>query len=189
MTSGPKIKSFRDLQKEIPDFMDSMSLFAKLQSADDYSATIISASLLETSLETLLLTHFIPMGKEHQDDIFSDGGNGPLSSFSAKIRICYAMGLISSTTRSQIEIVKNIRNHFAHHKNIVSFDFPEVQEECKKLRVPKYLIEYSDEMKVHITHTSKNKYIHSCCNIYIEIHRYIKYDKAERITFPSLDIF
>ncbi len=57
-----------------------------------------------------------------------------LTTFSNKIYLAHAMGLIDEITRADLNIIRNIRNIFAHAMGHVSFANPEIQQECNKLK-------------------------------------------------------
>jgi DNA-binding MltR family transcriptional regulator len=48
--------------------------------------------------------------------------SAPLGSFAAKIRLAHLLGLISKDFYSDLEMMKEIRNRFAHDLSAVSFD-------------------------------------------------------------------
>jgi DNA-binding MltR family transcriptional regulator len=60
-------------------------------------------------------------------------GYGPLSSFSARIDIAYALGLLSKDIAKEAHIIRGIRNVFAHATKQVNIDSPGIKEECEKL--------------------------------------------------------
>jgi len=122
MTGGSKPKTLKDLKNEISSREEVMSRVALAQIASDYEAAMLSASLLEYMLMQAITTKFIPLGKDHLDSLFSHDGAGPLCTFSAKIKLSYALGILSPETRSQIERIRIVRNHFAHHKDKTSCD-------------------------------------------------------------------
>jgi DNA-binding MltR family transcriptional regulator len=53
---------------------------------------------------------------------------GPLSSFSQRIAIAYAFGLIPKQRYRDFELIRKIRNHFAHHPMDTTFATAEVQK-------------------------------------------------------------
>jgi len=95
-----KPQTLKDLQKEIPSPDEVMRRLAMAQLASDYEAAMLPASLLEYMLMQAITTKFIPLGQDHLESLFSDGGKGPICPFSAKIKIAYALGILSSETRS-----------------------------------------------------------------------------------------
>ena len=71
---------------------------------------------------------------EDSDRIFS--GFGPLSSFSAKILMAYALGVINRRTRANLEHIKELRNAFAHASKPLSFRTLEVKAVAQLLLLP-----------------------------------------------------
>jgi hypothetical protein len=50
--------------------------------------------------------------------------------------MAFVLGLIGPETRKDLDYVREIRNAFAHAKNIISFDTPEVVTVCARLKFP-----------------------------------------------------
>jgi DNA-binding MltR family transcriptional regulator len=111
-----------------------------------------------------ITTKFIPLGKDHMDSLFSSDGNGPICTFSAKIKLSHALGIISSETKIQIDAVRFIRNHFAHHKDKSSFDDASVRLECSKFKEIKGLRGLPEELRRLRTAglTPKLRYVQVC---------------------------
>jgi DNA-binding MltR family transcriptional regulator len=79
----------------------------------DRGAAILAASLLDSALGSLLYNFLVPNpGKD--DDLF-DGPTAPLANFSARISVCYRLGLISQRMSRDLHLVRKIRNEFAHN--------------------------------------------------------------------------
>jgi hypothetical protein len=125
VTDESKPKTLKELQKELPPLVDIQRIYAEVQLADDYAAAMIAAALMDTMLRYLITAHLIPMGSDREEKIFGDQF-GVLKSLSAKIEMSYAMGLIGPETRGVLEIVRKIRNFFAHYTSHAKFDAPEV---------------------------------------------------------------
>lgn len=107
----------------------------------DRAAAILSASYLETLLEQFLRVHLIQ--SRVVDEMFQ--GNGPLASFSARIALCYALGLISEEIYRDLTLIRRIRNHFAHNIEKASFQDPVVQSRCSELALHKNFKEMGAE--------------------------------------------
>ena len=58
---------------------------------------------------------------------------GPLSSFSQRIAIAYAFDFISQDHYQDFELIRRIRNYFAHHPMDATFDTPEVKSLAERL--------------------------------------------------------
>lgn len=61
---------------------------------------------------------------------------GPFNSFSKKITAGFALGLYNKAIRDNLDIVRVIRNAFAHSRKIIDFDHPLVSAELSKIKVP-----------------------------------------------------
>lgn len=57
----------------------------------------------------------------------------PLSSFSAKIRICYLIGLIDEDQFHDLDLVRKLRNDFAHSSEKVDFTDAAISSKMREL--------------------------------------------------------
>jgi DNA-binding MltR family transcriptional regulator len=110
-------------------------LFWALSKESDRGVVLVSASFLEEALEALLRARFSvrhPKSKSSINPLFDTFG--PLSSFSAKLKISYATDLIAEWMYRDLEIVKKLRNNFAHSVGVARFDLPEVVQLTERLK-------------------------------------------------------
>lgn len=98
-------------------------------SESDRGAAILAGSFAEHALGTFL-THRVK-DKKVGEKLF--GPVGPLSSFSQRIAVAYAFGLIDQRQYREFEAVRQARNHFAHHPLEATFESPEVQKHTRTL--------------------------------------------------------
>lgn len=108
----------------------------------DRAAGILAGSFVECSLRDFLLAFLI--NDAAVCELF-DGPYAPLSTFSARAKLCFAMGLISKGFLRNLDIVREIRNHFAHHPLATSFANPEVEHLCFELSLAKILHEVENK--------------------------------------------
>jgi hypothetical protein len=125
VADGSKPKTLNDLQRE-------GRIYAEVQLAEDYTAAILSSSLMDTMLRYLITSHLTPMGSDREDAILG-GQTGALNTFSS----------IGPETRGVLEIVRKVRNFFAHYASQGGFDIPEVSAECRKIRTPRIRFSFS----------------------------------------------
>lgn len=107
----------------------------------DRAAAILTGSYLEVLLEKLLRTKFIQ--SPVVEDLFK--GNGALSTFSSRIALCFALGYIEETTYRDLNLVRKIRNHFAHNIANASFEDSEVRSRCAELSLVTYTLKSGQE--------------------------------------------
>jgi mannitol operon repressor len=97
---------------------DLNEFLREFQRESDRAAAVLGAAYLDSRLEVLLREKFVAVPK-FVDDLLS--GQGGLSSFSARISICYAVGLMTRRASDDLHTVRRIRNDFAHQLHGVSF--------------------------------------------------------------------
>jgi hypothetical protein len=125
----PKQLSLREFGRRTPADEDWPEIQAEIRNAHDRAAGIILGSLVEMYLEQLLLAN-LPNAKP---EIFSQP-NGPLTDFYAKNQLAFAMGIISEALLKDLEVVRRVRNVFAHAVAPMRFSDPPITTECRKMR-------------------------------------------------------
>jgi DNA-binding MltR family transcriptional regulator len=94
--------------------MENDSERIDLTNESDRGCVLAGAAMLEESIEarfrSIFDTRHIP--KHLQDSLFNS--NGPLATFSGKIKLGYALGLFSRETFSDLEVIRKLRNEAAH---------------------------------------------------------------------------
>ncbi|GEM_PF-4038211 len=113
-------------------------LKAEFKGASDRAAAIVGAAFLDELLTDLLTEYLIADTKKNDKEMFS--GGGPLSTFSAKINMCYRLGLISKTECKIIHCIRNVRNKFAHKLEGVSFDDNSIKQQVLNIAIPIHLL-------------------------------------------------
>jgi DNA-binding MltR family transcriptional regulator len=98
------------------------------QQESDRGCLIFGAALLEDELELVLRAHCRKepkIIKKVVAPLFR--GYAPFSTFSAKIQASYALGLISERLYKVLDLIRKLRNDFAHEKAAVSFQSAKYQ--------------------------------------------------------------
>ncbi len=101
------------------------------RSESDRGRALIAASLIEEMLEEIIRAFLL---KERSVERLFTGANPPLSTLSAKASTCRAMALISIVEFRDIEVVRKIRNAFAHNV-LCSFDDQQISDRANSLTV------------------------------------------------------
>jgi hypothetical protein len=96
------------------------------KSESDRASAILAASHLEVAVEWVLRAYLVA-GKP-TDDMFDS--NGPLATFSGKVKTAHAVGLMQSSVLHDLDLIRKIRNHFAHTVEAISFDEDPVKTWC-----------------------------------------------------------
>src|SRR4051794_34378311 len=93
---------------------DIAALMKQLGAKDsDRSVAILCGAMVDRVLMDRLISHFRPMDKPNRDRLFT-GEGAPLAALSARIKIAFALDIISPTERDELNCIREIRNAFAH---------------------------------------------------------------------------
>ena len=99
------------------------------------ATAVWGAAMVEHELDDLIRNRMKIRDESTWSELVESGG--PLSSFSSKILIGYSLGIYGADIRHNLDIIRNIRNIFAHAKQSVSFDHNLVVKELKNIKVHK----------------------------------------------------
>ena len=99
----------------------------ELKSQTDRGTAVIAAAVFDDLLIQVLTARFIKLGSDRLESLFDRAG-APLSSFSAKIEMCFALGIINNSSRLALHLIRDVRNAFAHQIHQMTFGHPDVAE-------------------------------------------------------------
>lgn len=103
---------------------------SSLNEETDRGCALMAAAYLDDQLERLLRQTFVD-DRTAVDELFRP--LGPLGSFSGRIELCYALGLLPNETRRDLNLIRKIRNDFGHVAKTLTFDEPGIGARCREL--------------------------------------------------------
>ncbi len=105
--------------------LDRLNRFLVLVRAQDDRAMVLSiATFLEDTLGRLLLAYFRTCKSTKE---LIEGFNAPLGTFGSRIKAVYVFGLVTEDQFKDMEILRKIRNQFAHNWDGVTLDRNDIQ--------------------------------------------------------------
>lgn len=131
------LRALKQLGKDRSDFDKSFEALAQAITGPDRTVIIVQAAMVEDRLQGCLIGRMSHLNKAEIDVLF--GIAGPLSSFSAKISIAYAMNVIDKSIYQDLHVIRLIRNAMAHKAVDVSFKTKDIANACKLLHAPQHL--------------------------------------------------
>lgn len=120
-----------DRKKLTGKFAEALRFRHTLTSESDRGCALMAAAYLDLQLYELLKAYFVEDGKVAEGLL---GPSRPLESFSSRIDMAYALGLIGRKTRRELHIIRKVRNDFAHKHTHVSFHDSVISNRCRELR-------------------------------------------------------
>ena len=132
------LKALRSRMRIIPSSQDIDNMFVAFRRGDDRTTAVLGATMVESMLKLAILTKFRkPLSREAEDRLF--GPDRPLSTFSAKINLGYALNLCTKQDVHNLDSIRVIRNACAHDAKPTSFTTHEIMEVCRHLHLPPHL--------------------------------------------------
>jgi mannitol operon repressor len=93
------------------DRTDLARFLEELQHESDRGLALVGGAVVDDKLRATLAAFFVECSAVAK---LIDQGNAPLGAFSARADACLALGLIDDFEYSEINLVRKIRNEFAH---------------------------------------------------------------------------
>jgi DNA-binding MltR family transcriptional regulator len=127
---------------------------------------ILGAVMVEHELDTLLRRRFKRKDDNTWDELVSD--RGPLSSFYAKIVAGYAFAIYDKNVRHDLDIIRTIRNTFAHSKKLIEFDDDLIVAELVKAHFLNKRLKRSLR-RANVVEAGKAAYISICQSVALKL--------------------
>jgi DNA-binding MltR family transcriptional regulator len=111
-------------QKEVEAFRKTLS------KESDRGCALYATSYLDKAISDLLYCA-LAYDKKIDKDLFE--GTAPLATFSARIKMAFYLGKISKIERRDLDLLRKIRNLFAHSADEISFEDEKINNQCRAL--------------------------------------------------------
>jgi DNA-binding MltR family transcriptional regulator len=108
------------------------SLRKQLLVETDRGLCLMAVGRIDLVLTTFLENKLVG-SKTLKRDLFSNGG--PLSTLSSRIKMAYSLGLISKAHFHGIDMLRMVRNKFAHSDQPITFESVEIMELCMNVEL------------------------------------------------------
>ena len=159
MANGPAyLKDLKAYDAGEPTVADLAAMEKEFYAEGDRACGILMGSLVENALETAI-TQIMRRGVS-RSDIF--GFNGPAGSFSAKITLAYGLGIYRSKTKHDLNLIRELRNKFAHCRRPIRFETDVTKAVCDHLRLPDIDLK---SIQIRDSNDPKERFIVTCQKI------------------------
>jgi len=113
------------------DVKDLSAFLAEFQSETDRGAALVGAAIIDHRLSETLRAFMVTKTASAE---LLDGGTAPLGTFSARIKATFALGLIDHREQRECDLIRKVRNEFAHRTHGIGFSNPKIAEACQRLQ-------------------------------------------------------
>ena len=129
MTSDP-LKALLSPELESGEMLDASK---ELSTGTDRSAALLGGQLVANALMFLLLTKMRELSLDEINRLFHNEGT-PLAGFAARTKVAYALSLIGTITRDDLDTLRKIRNTFAHSPRVITFETPAIRQKTDQFK-------------------------------------------------------
>ena len=107
------------------------AFLSEFQDETDRAAAVLGPAMLDQLLKELIDASLV------SDDLAKKltGKMMPVGTFSARITLSQAMGLISASEAKDFHRMREIRNSFAHELHGLSFETQSVRDSCRNFKI------------------------------------------------------
>jgi hypothetical protein len=132
MVDAAYVKAFRDFLKVGPSFANLPNLEKEFYGDSDRAVVLLCATAVENIIENAILHVF----RDHADVRALVDFDHPIGTFSAKITVAFALGIFHTQTKHDLDLIRLLRNGFAHSRMLLRFETPAVKGVCDNLLLP-----------------------------------------------------
>lgn len=104
-----------------------------LADESDRGCALWAASLLDEKLKDMWRS-ILAGNKKEVEALLNN--MGPLSTFSARVKLAYNLGIFDKDRYKEYTAIRKIRNEFAHSSDTLDYSSPKISDFCSKLRLP-----------------------------------------------------
>jgi hypothetical protein len=129
------VRAFREFTKSAPTADDIGPMEEEFYGQNDRACGILFGGWIDLALVSAIKSTLRPdLTSGLEKDLFDF--EGPLGTFSSRINLAYALLIFGEKTKHDLELIRLIRNQFAHCRLPLRFEVPEVSAVCAHLQLP-----------------------------------------------------
>jgi hypothetical protein len=162
--------TFKELIRGQVHEEDIPEILKQQQQGNDRSVCIIMTAMLERNLEYLITIRIaagFALNEKWRDHLFMR--DGALSSFHSNIRFARLLDLITDETMKDLDIIREIRNHFAHSALPLHFKLKAIRDKLATMRYARYQGVAVEEHLYSLMTKERREFIFSCFMILHEL--------------------
>ena len=176
-----KIETSEAFLAKNPHLATFIPFLDSLKSESARGSVLISTGYLEQLLKETLLAFMLDNPTSRN---LVEGPNAPFGTFSSRIGGCYALGLISEDEHHDLQLIRRVRNDFAHDI-ATNFATQTVSGRCAALRGKAftYTLHTGEEVKVPPASQFSTAAVSLICNLVNRAH-YVAQKRVSPAKWP-----
>jgi hypothetical protein len=129
------VRAFKEYTKSTPTADDIGPMEEEFYGQNDRACGILFGGWIDLALVSAIKSTLRPdLTRILEDSLFDF--EGPIRTFSSRINLAYALSIFGEKTKHDLDLIRLIRNQFAHCRLPLHFEIPEVKAVCDHLQIP-----------------------------------------------------
>lgn len=120
-----------DLPPEVAALHETLARFTRQA---DRGTALIASAWVDDCLKACVRAFFRP-DKKIADDVLQP--EGALGTFASRIKLAYLLDIIDPTAYRDLDLLRRIRNEFAHRRSDLRFTSPPIKDRCREFHAIK----------------------------------------------------
>jgi DNA-binding MltR family transcriptional regulator len=143
---------------------------------------IVTSIFVDNALKDAIAARLRKMKPQELSLIFE--GNGPLATFSNRIRFGFALGIFGPKARNDLDLIRRIRNAFAHARRPLSFKTPQIIQLCDSFDLAPILKKQAAVKNEHVTEKARYVYSVTTMIVYVALEVSKRKDRRHKLKKP-----
>jgi DNA-binding MltR family transcriptional regulator len=118
------------MQERAPEVDHLGKALSSLNAESDRGMVLVGAAIIEERLADILISF---LADNDSKEKVIGRPDAPLGTYSAKLNMAHALGLIDDSERNEMDLIRRIRNEFAHKWDSVGFETDKIRDLAKQL--------------------------------------------------------
>jgi hypothetical protein len=135
----------------------------------DRGACLLMVAQLERELTAAIEFKLPKLDNSQRAAMFEQ--DGPLATFSRKITMAHALGIIGPKALANFKIIRLTRNAFAHSVVPIRFDTSEIEQACEELHLIDPLSPHSDH-SINVHEDTRALFSNVCASMMVVLYAY-----------------
>ena len=138
---------------------------------NDRDLVLISSAVVEQGLEHALMAFFAPADADALEvrDVLFDGDAAVAGDLGAKIKLAKIAKVIGARASADLQLIRVVRNAFAHSRKVLSFETPEVSAVCDLIACP---LDWSNVFEGQQEDNPRGKFVQTCFHLCMHLYTY-----------------
>lgn len=190
-TTRQKLRQLTEAKFTSGERSDALFRLINETSVSDCMVVLIACELLNLAITEAIRATLRQDDSEQIDALFGGPGkDGLFITFGERARVAYALNVFGPETLADLNLLRYVRNAFAHSRVAVSFENAEVADMCRHFNI--IAVETEEDERVYKEESARYWFVAACTFLHsgilnTTIERFIPWEAGSILAIPPAD--